>query len=331
MIRQYLAAPLVIRQKKAIHNDNHEWIRDVVISADKTMIAGAKDNGFAKIWNVKGEELYSFGPFPVLAHRIAFNKNNQFFAVGCGYKEKTVCIYDLHKNGHQIFCAKDKHGLVGSLIFTPDNKYIIAGFESGIIKMWDIKTGKLHKSFERHKDIVTALVLGNNNQLISASGDGEIKIWDIEKGKFIDTILKTASTITDIVLTPNGEKLIISFKESRLIQIWNFKKKRGDRLNGEHKAPVLTLAISQDGRFLFSGGQDALIKVWDMHTLKCVLTLKGHKDAILSLDLSSDKSMLVSGSAFGFVRIWDIEYGVVLPMGILGNIFYKIKQLMPKR
>jgi hypothetical protein len=59
---------------------------------------------------------------------------------------------------------------------------------------------------------------------------------------------------------------------------------------------VLSLALSSDGKRLFSGSNDQTIKVWDLEKGKEALTLHGHAAEVSSLALSSDGKRLFSGS-----------------------------------
>jgi hypothetical protein len=59
---------------------------------------------------------------------------------------------------------------------------------------------------------------------------------------------------------------------------------------------VSSLALSVDGKRLFSGSEDRTIKVWDLEAGKEILTLRGHTGEVLSLPLSGYGKRLVSGS-----------------------------------
>src|SRR5262249_47855051 len=58
-----------------------------------------------------------------------------------------------------------------------------------------------------------------------------------------------------------------------------------DPLKG-HTWPVLSVAISLDGKTLASGGQDGAIKLWDVATRKERASLEGHAEWFTSLAFS---------------------------------------------
>ncbi len=73
-----------------------------------------------------------------------------------------------------------------------------------------------------------------------------------------------------------------------------------------HTASV-SLALSGDGKRLFSGSADSTIKVWDLESGKETLTLRGHTLEVFSLALSTDGKRLFSGSGDGTIKVWDVE------------------------
>ena len=81
------------------------------------------------------------------------------------------------------------------------------------------------------------------------------------------------------------------------------------RLVGAHEDAVTSLALSADGKRLFSGSHDKTIKVWDLEAGKETLTLRGHTDAVSSLALSADGKRLFSGSCDQTIKVWDLEAG----------------------
>lgn len=47
-----------------------------------------------------------------------------------------------------------------------------------------------------------------------------------------------------------------------------------------HSKEILALAISDDGKFLASGGEDKSIKIWNPETLDFIYSFEGHRDTV---------------------------------------------------
>jgi WD40 repeat protein len=71
---------------------------------------------------------------------------------------------------------------------------------------------------------------------------------------------------------------------------------------------VSSLALSADGRRLYSGSFDSTTKVWNLETGEETLTLRGHASVVTSLAVSADGKQLFSGGSDG-IKLWDLETG----------------------
>ncbi len=80
-------------------------------------------------------------------------------------------------------------------------------------------------------------------------------------------------------------------------------------LQAGHTGSILTLAISPDGRFLVSGGQDSTVKIWDLRTGNILRTLYGHNAKITSVAISPDSRFIASAADDGTARLWDVYGG----------------------
>ena len=70
-----------------------------------------------------------------------------------------------------------------------------------------------------------------------------------------------------------------------------------------HSAPVLSLALSLDGRLLFSGSYDQTIRVWSTADWHCLRVLKGHGGGVRALAVAPDGGTLYSAAADNTIRV----------------------------
>lgn len=90
---------------------------------------------------------------------------------------------------------------------------------------------------------------------------------------------------------------------------------RGDRRESKnnsyrgHTDSILTVAASQDGKFVATGGMDRRIVIWDAATLK-VLTVFGqsqHRDAVTGLAFRRGTNQLFSSSKDRTIKVWSLD------------------------
>ena len=74
-----------------------------------------------------------------------------------------------------------------------------------------------------------------------------------------------------------------------------------------HQGTLSTLAVSPDGKYLASAGEDLTINLWDLGSGKRIKKMTGHTASVYSLAFSAESSMLVSGGADWTVRCWDVK------------------------
>ena len=72
--------------------------------------------------------------------------------------------------------------------------------------------------------------------------------------------------------------------------------------------PVLSVAVSPDGRRIVSGGDDKTVRIWDAGTGQQVgAPLTGHTELVAGVAFSPDGRRIASGSWDKTVRIWDAD------------------------
>jgi WD40 repeat protein len=76
--------------------------------------------------------------------------------------------------------------------------------------------------------------------------------------------------------------------------------------------PVLTVAVTPNGRVIASGNHDGTIRLFDKCHGKVLRVLNGHTDPVWSVAVNPEGNLLASGGADGTLKLWNLNSGELL-------------------
>ena len=77
----------------------------------------------------------------------------------------------------------------------------------------------------------------------------------------------------------------------------------------KQEGPVISVALSADGKRALTGSADKTAVLWDAENGKPLQTFKGHTDEVTSVALSADGRRVLTGSKDGTAVLWDADTG----------------------
>jgi WD40 repeat protein len=177
-----------------------------------------------------------------------------------------------------------------SLAASPDGKLVVMANSKGVIKLWDMPTGKLRVRLPMFRMSASQVISGNLKganfaSVIAAYDDGSVFVWDASQGKLVKTMRNQGRSIAAAALTPDGATLALAVG-------WE----------------SYTLTMETEG----VPYQE--IQFWDTRTwtLQRTIKLGGHNDGVGALVFSPDSKLLAAGPGSmnnDSVRFWSVENG----------------------
>jgi WD40 repeat protein len=224
---------------------------------------------------------------------------------GIGVQEQTVPEMEVP----QIVLEKKQICNVYSITYSPDGRYIAAGYSNGLIRIWNLQTGVMGRTFSGHSGPVWSVAYSpDGNMLVSGSADHTVKCWDMRSGKLIRTLTGHSGTVSFVTFNTNGA-YIASGATDKTIKFWETSTGKLLQTITGHNNLIAAITYSSSGKFVASASWDKTIKIY--YTLGAAekFTLTGHTDAVFTVKFSPDEKTLVSGSADKTIRLWDVETG----------------------
>ncbi len=113
--------------------------------------------------------------------------------------------------------------LIKSLVFSPDNKYLVAG-STNLIRLWNVETGKELRTIELPNpgfggNINTLAFSPDGKILATGSDDFKIRLWDTSNWSLMTTLKSHTSTVLAVKFSPDGKYLVSGAYEG-IIRLW---------------------------------------------------------------------------------------------------------------
>jgi WD40 repeat protein/tetratricopeptide (TPR) repeat protein len=259
---------------------------------------------------------------------VKFSHDGRYMAAGCNH---IAYLYDTATGNRAspVGAFEDQRppeddSYIRSMCFTPDGTSLITGAEDKTVKLWDIASGRIKRTYGgqlgHHLDIYSLDCSSDGRFVASGSGDKTVKLWETETGECLHTLGSDnthgpTDGVTSVSISPDG-RIIAAGSLDKVVRLWDtatgqFLGKLGE-LGGSdgHTDSVYSVAFSSDGKYLASGSLDHSVILWDVkqamagrHSMAA--KFNGHSDFVLSVTFNRDGSLLMSGSKDRTVQFWD--------------------------
>ena len=244
--------------------------------------------------------------------------------------------------GSKIAVFSGHNGWVRSLTFSPDGTLLVSGSDDGTIKLWDMQTGGVVKTFgNQHYKIYSVSISVDCATIASGFGDNIVHLWDIQTGE-CHCIIQQRSCVDSVQFFPldpqhfisisggkvwewniDGHKIVPEYDgflaafsldgtkfvlcSGGVVQVQSFGSKTVMAEFHMDNAEPSCCCFSPDGRLVAIAASHTAY-VWDItNSEPCLIgTFVSHANSITSLVFSSPTS-LISASGDRSMKFWQIE------------------------
>jgi RNA polymerase sigma factor (sigma-70 family) len=193
-----------------------------------------------------------------------------------------------------------KHpGPVCALAYSPDGKHL-ATAAAGIVRLWDVQTGKEAGQLKGHTKAVRALAFSRDGQHVATADEGgTVLLWDAGKRAVRRRSEASTVEVLSLAFTPDGKGLATGGPGGSA-RLWDVEtgKLRGEWRGKDIKEGLLAVAFSPDGSQVLLGGEVALNEgtnwntfyLRDARTGKDIQTATGPRQGIDKLLENSNRA-----------------------------------------
>ena len=117
---------------------------------------------------------------------------------------------------------------INAVVFSPDGKTLVTGrshSEIGTsaehaVKLWDVKTGRLLRTFIAPGTGIYALEFSPDGTLLAGAGSGGMLLWNAANGEIIRKLRGHTDWVLDIAFAPDG-KTLASGSVDNTLRLWD--------------------------------------------------------------------------------------------------------------
>ncbi|MGE0607530.1 MAG: c-type cytochrome domain-containing protein [Pirellulales bacterium] len=279
-------------------------ISGVAMFSNDQFILSASADQTVKVWNpADGAEVRSLAA-GAAATALALSRDNARVAVAAG--DNSIKIFQVADGALQLTLAGHA-APAKSLQFSADGQRLVSGGAEKHALAWETAKGRLIEAIAAPAGLAAVAYGADPITVLVASADKSLTVQSLHFERGFEGL---AMKITGVAYSNDGGAVFVSSLDGTIRGFG-----AGDaaqRFSANHGAPVNGLAISADGQWLASAGDDKFVRVWNAGN-----GAAGPKPQLGPLDsvaksvcFSRDNKQLLAGTAESGLVAFDLATGL---------------------
>jgi WD40 repeat protein len=195
-----------------------------------------------------------------------------------------------------------------SVAFLPDGRSVVTAGQFGLVRVWDIATGREIRRFGT-PNFNGTLITADGRFAATADDAWIVRISDVATGREISSFQgDPGSSIPVVAFSPDGRALLTGGQD-KIARLRDVASGREIRRFVGHSQAVTMVKFSPDGRSVLTGSYDYKtrfwdIRLWDVASGRETILFQGLR--VAGVAFSPDSRSVLTSDSDGTLRLWDL-------------------------
>lgn len=279
-----------------------DWVTGVAILPDGQHAVSSSLDGTLRVWDLANGQTER-----VIAVAQVEEEESEIISAVSGSARGTGALVNTAQLGMPP--RHEPPGGVSSVVITPDGQKAITAGWDGMLRVWNLATGREERAIPAHIEAIGALAITpDGRRIISAADDRLIRVWDLASGEQQLEFTGHGDLVRSLAVTPDGRTLVSGSWDYSL-RMWDLENGAPLQIMTGHEGWVQAIAVTPDGFHALSSSWDRTVRVWDLWTGETVCVLDGFRAPVFAMIVTPGSDLLIAGAGDGSLSLWDLKTG----------------------